>query len=464
MFYIKKSVLMSSILLLSLFATGCAKQKYVANPIDQAKLLHKLENKNVEEVNFKRYLIQQGYSPNQLPFISWGLDELTYCALFHHTKLSLAKAQLALANVQIDTAALHQNPVISGESARSNQKNNDIKPWALGLNVQIPIEITNKRNIRIEQAQQLAQAAKLDVADVAWQLRAKIAKDLLRYYQNTDLTGALKSELETQIKIVDLLKKRAKYGTISNTDLTSEKLKLLNVQQALRTEQTKMAEIRSNLAADVGLSTEKFKDIKIKPHNVNEILAKQNALLNTAGKLKSLQSDALLNRIDVRRSLAKYGAAESAIKLEVAKQTPDIVLTPGFAFEFGDSIWSLGFSTLLSLLNKNETLINEALMLREIEGAQFEALQASIIASLSHTIAEYQSNNGSIKDLNTQIDTQLHHTQKLKKQFAAGLIDRLVITQNQANELELKKQLLTENYNVLASLLAIEEIIQKPVF
>ena len=464
MFYTKETVLILSIMLLSFYATGCAKQKFVTKPIDQAQILHRLDNKNVEDANFKSYLIQQGYLSNQLPFTSWGLDELTYCALFYHTKLNVAKSQLALANAQVNTAALRQNPILSGDSARSNQKNNDIKPWALGLNVQIPIETTNKRNIRIEQAQQLAQAAKLDVADVAWQIRAQIANDLLRYHQNTALINALKNELETQIKIVDLLQKRAKLGALSHTDLGIANLKLQNAQLALRVEQARLAEIHVNLAANVGLSIEKFNDIQLKPHNVDEILAAQNALLNTAGKSKSLQSDALLNRIDVRRSLARYGAAESAIKLEVAKQTPDIVLTPGFAFEFGDSIWSLGFSTLLSLLNKNETLINEALMLRDIEGAQFEALQASIISSLNQKIAIYELKYKLINDLNLQLDTQLTYSQQLQKQFDAGLIDRLEITQNQANALEIKKQLIIEKYQVLASLLAIEEIMQKPVF
>ncbi len=456
--------LLTIALALNLLGTGCAKEKYVAKPIDPVQISTKLINKDIASADFKSYLIKQGYPANDLPFSSWGLSELTYCALYHHTKLDVAKAQLALANAQINTAKTRQNPIIGGDIARSNQKNGDIKPWALGLNVEIPIETTSKRELRVEQAQYLADAAKLDVADAAWQLRAQIAKNLLRYHQNNALTAILKNALATQTNIFTLLQKRFNLGALSNTDLSNAKLKLQQTQIALTTEQNKLAEIRASLAADVGLSVDKFSEVKLKPFNVDETLASQNQILNTVDTVKNLQSDALLNRIDIRRSLAAYAAAESKIKLEVAKQTPDIALTPGFAFEFGDSIWSLGFSSLLSLLNKNQTLIAEATHLREIEGAQFEALQAHIIATLSQNLAAYQSSNSNITSLNAQLGAQLQHTQKLQKQFEAGLIDRLDITQNQISTQAIEQQLLAEKFNLLQLNLAIEDVMQKPIF
>ena len=96
----------------------------------------------------------------------------------------------------LETAGQKQNPTLNGNIARSNQKNGDIRPWAYGLNVEIPIETGNKREIRIEEAQHLAEAARIDVADAAWQLRSQIAKDLLRYHENI----ALQKQLATKLK------------------------------------------------------------------------------------------------------------------------------------------------------------------------------------------------------------------------------------------------------------------------
>ena len=148
---------------------------------------------------------------------------------------------------------------------------------------------------------------------------------------------------------------------------------------------------------------------------------------------ENYQEKALLNRLDIRRGLSNYAAAESKIKLEIAKQTPDISLNPGFAFEFGDSIWSLGFSTLLKLLNKNQTLVAEAKQLREIEGAQFEALQANVIAEVSQANAAYTASQQNINQVKQQLLAQQHYTQKLQRQLDAGLIDRLDLTQNKLN-------------------------------
>ena len=56
---------------------------------------------------------------------------------------------------------------------------------------------------------------------------------------------------------------------------------------------------------------------------------------------------------------------------------------------FGDSIRHLAL-TLLNLLNKNQMLIAEAANFREIEGSQFEELQAKIIGNLSQSLAVYK--------------------------------------------------------------------------
>jgi outer membrane protein, heavy metal efflux system len=444
-----------------LFAAGCANEPYQAKPLDPVQTSAKLLNKDATSSDFKAYLIKQGYAEKDLPFATWGLNELTLCALYHHAKLDVAKAQLALANAAINTANIKQSPALAGRAAHSNQVNDDKRPWAFGLEVEIPIETGNKREIRVEEAQHLAEAARIDVADVAWQLRSQIAKDLLRYHENIALQQQLTSEVNTQNALVKMLEKRVQLGALSNTELSAAKLVQQKTLFALNSEVAKSAEIRAALAADVGLTTEKFNQLTLKPLDLNAAYDKQTAQLTES---KKLQENALLNRLDIRRSLAKYAAAESKIKLEVAKQTPDISLSPGFAFEFGDSIWSLGFSALLNLLNKNQTLIAEATQLREIEGAQFEALQAKVIGDLSQSIAIYQASLHNISQVKQLQTTQIQVSQKLQKQFDAGLIDRLTLTQNALNTSLQEQQLLSAQFNNLNAALAIEDMMQRPLF
>ena len=440
---------------------GCAHEQYQAKPIEPAVVTAKLLNKDATSSDFKAYLIKQGYAEKDLPFATWGLNELTLCALYHHTKLDVAKAQLALANAAVNSAGQKQNPTLGGRAAHSNQVNDDKRPWAFGLEVEIPIETGNKRQLRVEEAQHLADAARIDVADTAWQLRSQIAKNLLRYHENIALQQQLNGEVSKQNEIVNMLEKRVQLGALSNTELSLAKLMQQKTLFTLISETAKSAEIRSLLASDVGLTTEKFNQFNLKPLELNATFEKQATQLTEP---KKLQENALLNRLDIRRSLAKYAATESKIRLEIAKQTPDISLSPGFAFEFGDSIWSLGFSALLNLLNKNQTLIAEATQLREIEGAQFEALQAKIIGALSQSLAAYQASLQNIQQVKQQQSAQAEYSQKLQKQFNAGLIDRLVLTQNALNTSLLEQQLLSAQFNNLNAALTIEDMMQRPLF
>jgi outer membrane protein, heavy metal efflux system len=464
----KRSLNAAFLLVFLLGLNSCAKEKYLAKPIESAQVSAKLANKDVTSRDFKTYLIKQGYAldkqgyaESKLPFTEWGVDELTLCALYFNPKLDVAKAQLALANLAVNTANQRQSPTLGGRAARSNLANDAKSPWAFGLEVEIPIETTNKRQIKVEEVQHLQEVARIDVADVAWQLRSQIAKDLLNFHENTAQQQQLNNELSIHNNLVKLLQKRVQLGAASNTELNAAKLLQQKAQFSLNSEQSKTAEIRAALAADVGLSNEKFAPLQLKPLDIESALA---SALNTAQlQANKLQASALLNRLDIRRSLAKYAAAESKIKLEVAKQTPDISLSPGFAFEFGDSIWSLGFSTLLNLLNKNPTLIAEATQLREIEGAQFEALQAGVIADVSQANAALTANQQNVAQVKQQIVAQQQITQKLQRQLDAGQIDRLDLTQNQLNTHFLEQQLTNAKFQQLNALSVLENSLQMPL-
>ena len=445
---------------LCLLTSGCAHEQYQAKPLEPASVTAKIRNKDASSADFKAYLIKQGYPQENLPFADWGLDELTLCALYFNPKLDVAKAQLALANLAVNTANQQQSPTLGGRTAHSNLANGDKNPWAFGLEVEIPIETASKRQIKVEEAQHLQEVAHIDLADVAWQLRSQIAKDLLSYHENGAQQKQLNNELTIQNSLVALLEKRLKLGAASNTELNAAKLLQQKVQFLLNSEQSKSAEILAALAADVGLSNERFVQLQLKALDLE-------SALSTTPNTALLQENALLNRLDIRRSLSKYAAAESKIKLEIAKQTPDISLSPGFAFEFGDSIWSLGFSTLLNLLNKNNSLnqllVAEAKQLREIEGVQFEALQANVIAEVSQANAAYTASQQNINQVKQQLLAQQQYTQKLQRQLDAGLIDRLDLTQNKLNTTLLEQQLINAQFQQLNALLALENSVQLPL-
>lgn len=442
---------------------GCA-SKHQAKPIDSKATTNKLLAKTPTDAGFKQYLISQGYSADNLPLSEWGLDELTLMALYFHTKLDLAKKELALSELGIQAAGIKSKPNINADIARSNQKNGDIKPWSYGLSVDIPIETANKSAIRIERAEKEVEAARMDVAETAWTIRHQIAIDLTRYYQTQAEIQLLEDKLKTQKQVAQMLEKRVEAGITSKTELSNISLLALKTEHLLNEKRAQFDIIKVKLAADVGLTVEKFTAINIRPLAFDRTLAQQAGVLDQSLDAKSLQTDALLNRIDIRRSLANYAAAEAEIRLQVAKQTPDIILSPGILFDFGDSIWSLGFSGLLNTLNKNTALIDEAKQLREIQGAQFEHLQSQTIAEISQAQVRYQTAKQTTKQAEEQLAKQLIQMQKIEKQFDAGLIGKVELKKFSLNTIAAKEQVLVSKFKLLQMGNEIENVMQKPLY
>ena len=451
----------ASFVIASLFA-GCATEQYQAKPLSPQAVLTQINNRNPNNAAFNAYLAQQGFKADELPIKSWGLRELTFSALFFHTRLNVAKSQLALAQLSIDSANTKQNPSISGNFGHSNQANGDISPWAYGLQVDIPIETANKRAIKVEEATQLAEAARLDVAETAWQLRQDIAADLLQLRENEAIIAQLNSDYKAHQHITNMLQKRVDAGLASNTELHTMQLAQQTLLFERNKQMAKTAEIRAKLATDCGLPLEQFNQLQLTPFNLDATLTKQIAAIShlTANQL---QESTLLNRIDIRRSLAKYAAAESKIKLEIAKQTPDISISPGLAFEFGDTVWSLGINALLNLANKNQTMIAEAKQLREIEAAQFEALQAQLIGDISQAKAQYTSALQVLSMQEQLYNTQTALLQKQQTQFNAGLIDRLNLSQGNLSQQQAALHLKNAQFAVLQAALKLEGIMQMPI-
>lgn len=459
-----------AIALFACLLSGCGLEKYFPKPINSQATTAKIIAKTPTSANFKSYLIKQGYKEVDLPFASWGLDELTLNALYFHPNLTVAKAQIALAQAELETAGLRTNPTLNVNSANNSRANSALSPWAFGFNIEIPIITNNKREISIDKAKQLVEAARLTVADTAWQLRHQIAIDLLLYQQNLAQTSLLQNELTIQDDLLSRLKKRVDIGLQSNTELLDATILQQKTVFALQNVQTKQEELIAILAADAGLTLPEFKKIKLQIPDINETINQQiikiTALntINIANTASPLQEKALLNRIAIRKSLANYAAAEAAVQLEVAKQIPDFSISPGYAFELGDKVWSLGFSSLLNLLKNNPTLINQAIKLRDIEGAQFELLQHTVIAEVTTVQAQYQANQNRLKEAEKQLNLQQTFLQKLQKQLDAGLIDKVVFVQSKLNQQLALQQIQNAQFDLLNSAILLENVMQYPLF
>jgi cobalt-zinc-cadmium efflux system outer membrane protein len=461
----KKSA--NSSLAAALFITGllpgCAFQAYNPQPIDPAQSATRYQTHDPASAEFRAYLIAQGYPENQLPIKQWGLRELTLSALFFHPQLDVARAQWRAAQAGEVTAGQRPNPGISGDIQNHSKTDGGISPWTYSLAIDIPVETAGKRQARIDRATNLSEAARIEIGQNAWQVRSRLLNSLIEYNASLQQAQILQKELALRSEIVAMLEARFSAGLISSVEIANARLQLQKTQQSLQAEMGRAPELRAALANNAGLSLHTFNQLNLESADSESILARPHNAQLTRDKSDDMQQAALLNRLDIRAALARYAAAEAKLRLEIARQYPDLVLSPGYSYDQGDRIWSLGLSTLLNLLNKNEGLIAEARSLREVEAAQFDALQAQVIGDLEQSKARYFAALDELDKARQLLSSQLARSNQIEHQFDAGYADRLELRTTQLENLLAMQNLLSIEYKAQRAASALEDTLQRPL-
>ena len=357
--------------LLALLA-GCA--SFTPKPIDPAAQQTAYESRRLDDPEVRQFIERSvGHEIAPWPPKTWDVTTLTLAALHFHPDLQNAQAATLLAQARILTAGARPNPTLG-----VTLQNNVSTTYGLGLD--IPIETAGKRDYRIDQARHLEQAAKLREADTVWQVRSRLRASLLAAYPTE---AQLVRQRDLQEEIARLLERRFAAGYASQPDLTQARLTLHQATLALAENRKQRAESLARLASAVG--------VPMRALDGREVSFDVFGQLVQPGQLPSadLQRQALLTRPDVLVALAEYAASQSALQLEIARQYPDISLGPGFSWNPGATMWSLGLSLVLPLLNRNEGPIAEAKAQRQVAAAAFLSTQAKAIAEVDQARAGY---------------------------------------------------------------------------
>lgn len=434
--------------------------KYQAKPLDASSNVRMIEAKQTQSAGFERYV--KSLNPHiAWPISTWDLSTLTYSALYHHPDLEVAKADYAVALAAIKTAGIRQQVGVNGLVAKSNQANGDIRPWSYGLQVDVPIELGNKRAVQVEVVQNQAEIAKINIAETAWRLRHTLSADLINLATARALQANVRDSLQLHDALLASYEKRLANGLASQPELYQFKIQRDQTAWELQQYQNQIKQIEQKIAHDAGLA--QTGRLNISEVDFSPWLNQQQTLLSQIQSAQDIQHQALTNRMDVQRGIAMYAVAESKLKLEFAKQMPDISLSPGVLYEYGDKIWSLGFGSLLNLLNRPSTLTHEAEKLRDKEAAVFIQLQQNIIQQAQQVYQDYQLATQALNQLQQDQKLQPLWLSRMRSQWENGLIDKPEWLQSQLQVTLAKQRVIQQQAVVLNKMLAIENLMQRPL-
>ena len=373
-----KTEVILSVLLPAL--AGCA--SFEPSPITPAQTAAQLEQRSLDDPDLRTFVetnldrvAAEGASS------SWNLDSLTLAAFYFHPELDVARAQWAVAEAARITAG--ERPALAaGVAAADNTTTTTPSPRIVTTSVDLTLETAGKREYRIAQAAQRSEAARLNIASVAWQVRSRVRSSLLDLHGALESDRLLRQQQSLHAENVRILEGQYQAGAISAFELTQARLAADSARLALRDAERRTLEARARLADAIGVAVDALDGVEFSFEGFDELPTGLDAV--------GARQQALLNRSDILSALAEYAASQSMLQLQIARQYPDIHLGPGYEYDQGDDKWSLGLSVTLPA-NRNRGAIAEARARGEEAAARFNALQAKVLGQIDLAAAAYRA-------------------------------------------------------------------------
>ena len=360
--------------------TACAPAvRYHPTPIAPAVSAERLERRTLDDPGLRQFIEKNlGHAVSAWPQQAWGLRSLTLAAYYFNPQMQIARAQAEEARAAITTAAARPNPVVSVAPGIPS-------PYLLGLDLLFTWRRAGRRKLMVEQAEDLNTAARYAVAATAWKVRSGLRTAYLNYFMALRQQELLAHEVQLHSMQVRLLSARFKVGYVARTDVLGAQQSLLSSRVELRRAEGRISETRAALAGAIGIPVATLQGVKFS----------WNAFDHPPGPAavspQQIQREAVLNRLDVRQALAQYQAAQAALQLEIARQHPNFTLGPGYQFEETHSYFTLTFSSIVPVFNRNQGPIAEAEARRKEAAARFLATQSNAIAESEQALAQYHA-------------------------------------------------------------------------
>lgn len=396
-----------------LFQGACI--HYNARPLNPPVAERQFRNRSLGDPGLAGFLREEGGSSNPL-----DLRTLTLIAYYFSPDLDAARARLLAANAGTITARQRINPSLSGDAGYSR---NPESALTYGVIPSFTIETAGKRGYRVLQAETIAEVARLDLAQSAWLVRSRVRTALVANLFAQRRLATVRAESALRSEGVEIFQKRLAVGEASRPEVDIVLADLSATQVALRFAEGEVSQSRAAMAAAVGLPGSALDNMPIEYNNIDHPPGEGDL------PLLKVQRAGLLNRADVRRTLAEFAAADVGLRLEIANQYPNIQLSPTYAFQEGFVDYTLGIGlNSLPVFHRHRGPIAQAEAQRKQVETQFLALQSRAIGQIEEALRQYRAALAKRNEAeNNFLKVQRERELAARVAMAAGEGDRLAV-------------------------------------
>jgi len=430
--------------------------RYEARPLSPEEGAAALQERSLDSPELRAFVeANRGAPVTEWPLPSWDVESLVLAAYHFHPDLAVARAEWAVLQAGSITAGQRPNPsLLFLPQYNSTTPTALISPWVLPVEFGVILETAGKRRARLRRAQYLSRSAWWSIAETAWNVRQRVRTRMLQLQGAQARAGLLQERWEVQDEWMRALDRREQVGEISRYDDAFLRVATRSLNLARLEARREVRQAQAGLAAAVGIPVAalervalRFASLEQPPPPLPEELARLQALIN---------------RTDILALLAEYEAAQEGLRLEIARQYPDVKLGPGYEFDQGDHKWVLGISLDLPLFNRNRGPIAEAEARREAAAARVEEAQTRVLSEIDVALAALASRAQEAAVADSLVDAAVERERRVREYHEAGEFSGVDVLVARAETLKAREDLLRVQVAARQAHLDLENALQSP--
>ena len=310
----------------------------------------------------------------------WTDRQLALAALRYRADLRRQRAEWRAAAAAVRTAGQRPGIGVDGTVERRVSGREEGSPWVVELAGLFALEPGGKRGARLQTAQAGATLAEGRLLAAARAVAVDARRAAAGLADALGTAADAREEVDALGAVHELERERYAEAALAASELARTATDIQNARLTLARAEHQVLSARATLAAALGVPTgavESLQPVFTEPLGCSSIGA--------AGRGRFVR-DALARRNEIALALSEYALAESRLRLEVARQYPDLQLGPGFVWDQGVNRWALALALPALLGSRNRGAIGEAEAAREVAALRVAEVQDFVLADVEMSL------------------------------------------------------------------------------
>lgn len=425
-------------------------------PIDLQAAGERLAKRSLEGAEVAAALTR--FDIAHVPGEPWTLDQFTVAAWVLRTEV--AEARLDMQAALADAAAAGR-PLFPSFSVLPEYVTNGaagVNPWTVTLAAGWTIESGGKRARRAEAGQAAVDVASARLGELLWQVREEVRSAWIDLALGEARSASAAEEAALRDDFAAWVGAQVRFGAAARPSLLSAEVEAASARAAADTAEAEVSAARGRLSRALALPAEA---VAQQPLAALDLAALPPAAALDVG---ALQERALFGRLDLRRGLADYAAAEATLRVELARQYPDLVLGPGVGYDRGDHKLVFGLGVNLPDPAGQRHLIDRAVVARSRAALEVERLQTVALAEVSAAIADYRAAQPAVARAAAAVDERAAIRGAVERRRALGSADRGDFLAARLLELGEQRALLAARRTAADAESRLETALERPIW